>query len=88
MDGNQWDCTSSCCRVAAAPVGLLGEQKKMRSVRLTCGRSPVALPDQLGVPRAMKKPAMAQALFPHDAVSCIASKANDHMILESIYDGR
>lgn len=23
----------SCCRVAAAPVGLLGEQKKMMSVR-------------------------------------------------------
>lgn len=27
---------SSCWRVAAAPVGLLGEQKKMMSVRLAC----------------------------------------------------
>ena len=26
----------SCARVAAAPVGLLGEQKKMMSVRGTC----------------------------------------------------
>ena len=26
----------SCLRVAAAPVGLLGEQKKMRSVRFAC----------------------------------------------------
>lgn len=26
----------SCLRVAAAPVGLFGEQKKMRSVRLAC----------------------------------------------------
>ena len=26
----------SCSRVAAAPVGLLGEQKKIRSVRSTC----------------------------------------------------
>lgn len=29
--------SSSCFRVAAAPVGLLGEQKKMMSVRLACG---------------------------------------------------
>lgn len=28
----------SCSRVAAAPVGLLGEQKKMMSVRGTCGQ--------------------------------------------------
>jgi hypothetical protein len=27
----------SCARLAAAPVGLLGEQKKMMSVRGTCG---------------------------------------------------
>ena len=26
----------SCLRVAAAPVGLFGEQKKMMSVRLAC----------------------------------------------------
>ena len=28
--------TVSCSRVAAAPVGLLGEQKKIRSVRSVC----------------------------------------------------
>ena len=28
--------SSSCCRVAAAPVGLLGLQKKIRSVAFTC----------------------------------------------------
>ena len=28
----------SCLRVAAAPVGLFGEQKKMMSVFLTCSR--------------------------------------------------
>ena len=26
----------TCCRVAAAPVGLFGEQKKIRSVRRIC----------------------------------------------------
>jgi hypothetical protein len=31
--------SSSCARVAAAPVGLLGEQKKMRSVRGAFDRS-------------------------------------------------
>ena len=38
--------TRTCCRVAAAPVGLFGEQKKIRSVRRICRVDTTA--DQLG----------------------------------------